>query len=226
MATNTQRDVSSAEDSERECRIDLTDIRGVGERVREYLHEAGVNGIEEVHLLRERSRPAYQTLISRGVSAATLSHLQAVGGAAHYTGGSRVEAKHLTTAEAKETPDHSFVAITESARLLDGDTDADAPDETQETLDECEQYDPDVDAISDALGAIRQEYDRGMDGQTSFHADLGRHVYESGQFDNDDFPLQVVQSVVRYQHDVETLTAQRDYEPRHGSMLVSFAETL
>lgn len=201
-------------------RIELSDIRGVGERVIDYLKTANITTVEEVHLLRKRSMPAYQTLLSRGVGSATMKHLQAVGEAVHYSGSDRVKSKHLTLPAANHAPDHKFIDLTEAASPTGSDTEAGGTQQSLETT--VPEYDPETGEIGNALNSIRDDYDSGMSGQNRLHADLNRFISESEQFGDVEIPLPIIFSVLRWEHDAETLTKQGDYEPVYGSVLIEF----
>lgn len=217
MAVTQQQDGSG---SESRYKISLTDIRGVGEAVEQRLREIGIESVEGTHLLRRRSSPSHAKLRDRNVGSDTLAHLRAVGKAVHHTGSDRVEAKHLTHPDARGELPSSFVSLVDEANT---ETDADDVDDN-----ESESFDPDADELAEAVDAIQAEYEGGYGVQISFEADLARHIHESDRFDQSEhgLPMGVIQSVVRYYHDPETVTAQGDYEPCHGAVLVSFGESL
>lgn len=220
--TSTQSD--SGEPATTDYRIDLTDIRGVGEKTADHLREANITSVEEVHLLRKRSGAAYQTLLSRGVGSETMTHLRAVGKAVHYSGNNRVEAKHLTHPVANNAQfSSSLIDITAEASPT-GDTGANGK---QQALDNIEQHDPDDDELAAAVEEIQDAYGEGHNEQNRFQGDLARFVGESDRFDSDDnLPLGLVQSLLRYRHDADRFSKQMDYEDRHGSLLIAFADNI
>lgn len=218
MATNAVQAGDTSTDTK--YRISLTDIRGVGGATVRKLETAGIESIEETHLLRRRTSPSYNQLKDMGVGEDTLEHLRAVGKAVHYSGSDRVEAKHLTHADAQGELPSTFVSL-----LADAEKDADAD---QQTLGDVDSFDPDADQLAVAVEAIQDEYDGGYGDQISFEADLGRHIHEVDRFTPDDhkLPTGLIQSLLRYEHDAERFAAQGDYEPAYGSLLISFANTL
>jgi len=211
-------------DSDSRYRISLTDIRGVGEAVHQQLQECGIESVEDAHLLRRRVSPAYNRLKDRGVGKDTLEHLRAVGKAIHYTGTDRVQAKHLTHPDAQSVRGSKYVDITT-------DSDSDSSDESNTGRQECvdsDSFDPDPDQLSEAIETIRTAFDGGYGEQIRFEAAIARHIHESDRFTASDhgLPVGVIQSLVRYYHPPKTVTAQRDYEPCHGALLVSFGNSL
>jgi len=219
MAVHQPESDPTAQSADSRYRIILTDIRGVGDSTRRKLSQIGIESVEEVHLLRWGRSPSYNRLKDCGVGKDTLEHLRAVGKAVHHTGSDRVRAKHLTHPDAQGVRDSRYISLTVD--------DTDTQDDSQQTLDE-QLAEPDRDRLTEAVAEIQDEYDGGYGEQVSFEADINRHIHDNDQFTPDDhgLPTGLVQSIVRYEHGAERVTAQRDYEQAHGHLLISFAEEL
>lgn len=225
--STTESSQSTAGDAATQYRIELGDIRGVGSRTIEYLSDVGITSVRETHRLRDRGLPASQTLLSRGIDSDTLKHLRAVGEAIHSSGSERVESRHLTLPEANHIGDSSSISL----RQEDAPTGGSGGDSNQRTLGVTSQpeYNPDMDALADALDTIQTEYDSGHNWRKSFGLDVGRFALSTDRFDDVDcvaLPQKIVFSVVRDEHSVDQLTEQDAYKPEHGSLLIAFAEQL
>lgn len=207
--------MSKTETQSKDYKIELTDIRGVGPKTVEKLNEVRISTVQELHLMRERHNPAYRNLREKGVGKDTLEHLSAVGSAVHYTGGDRVQAKHLTCSLADDAEfGSSFVDI--SAESDESDTSEESPKLPKRTTQE----------LQNALEAIWSEYGEGYDEQVSFEADVGRFKSENERFDDISLGTGIVQSVMRYRHDAETVESQRDFTDEKKALLVAFGESL
>jgi len=202
------------DETRKEYRINLTDIRGVGPTTVEKLEKERITSVRELHLLRHRGNPTHHNLEDRSVGSDTLLHLREVGKAVHYSGSDRVEAKHLTG------------SITDEAQFRSSYVDISTQ---EESTDDSEDSEPDLpeyttDELQEALDWSLDESSEGYREQGAFEADVARFIGDSDY--SVPLPQGIIQAVVRYRHDAETVESQGDFEDSHGAILVLFGETL
>lgn len=211
---------SNGESNLTEYRISLTDIRGVGSRTVDKLETVGVSSIRELHLCREgRHRRMARRVADNGgaIGKDTWEHLAAVGKAVHYSGSSRVKAKHLTCSLVSDMEQWGSVDIS-----------VQTPNTTNEVDSEPKLPEYSTERLQTALDRIHGEYDEGYSNQVSFEADLGRFLSESDTYDADDRQLSmgIIQSVFRYRHKADRVEAQGDFEDYHKAVIVDLGESL
>jgi len=227
-------------DSESQYRINLNDIKKVGPAAVEKLKHEGITSVDELHLCRKERYRQMQRRFKENdhtIPEDAWEHIAAVGSAVHYTGSSRVQAKHLTGPIKKEA-DHknSFIDIavsdpepdnenqqqlTEWGTNVDDDSSHNNQLITENTAKFCE-------AIRTIQSAYGDSYQQGVE----FEAEYSRFLHNSESFptgkddEGANLPTGIIQSIIRYQHEPEVVAGQGDFNDVYRRPLIEFAESL